>query len=142
MSITDVRVQVPPRAPNPTGRDSGGSPRGFNFIRYARVVELADSLDSGSSVHYGRAGSSPASRTRKDSRKTVSLVGEAGLDLHFRHWRKLWFGSVKLSPATVHRTVAFSSVQVPSSTYKRKDTQKRVFLFLVGEAGLEPARPQ
>ena len=31
---------------------------------YARVVELADSLDSGSSVHYGRAGSSPASRTK------------------------------------------------------------------------------
>ena len=30
---------------------------------YARVVELADSLDSGSSVHYARAGSSPASRT-------------------------------------------------------------------------------
>ena len=30
---------------------------------YARVVELADSLDSGSSVHSGRAGSSPASRT-------------------------------------------------------------------------------
>ena len=30
---------------------------------YARVVELADSLDSGSSAHYGRAGSSPASRT-------------------------------------------------------------------------------
>ncbi len=32
--------------------------------RYARVVELADSLDSGSSVHYARAGSSPASRTK------------------------------------------------------------------------------
>ena len=32
---------------------------------YARVVELADSLDSGSSAHYGRAGSSPASRTMK-----------------------------------------------------------------------------
>ena len=30
----------------------------------ARVVELADSLDSGSSVHYARAGSSPASRTK------------------------------------------------------------------------------
>ena len=27
-------------------------------------MELADSLDSGSSVHYGRAGSSPASRTK------------------------------------------------------------------------------
>ena len=34
-------------------------------LLYARVVELADSLDSGSSVHYGRAGSSPASRTKK-----------------------------------------------------------------------------
>ena len=33
---------------------------------YARVVELADSLDSGSSVHDGRAGSSPASRTKKE----------------------------------------------------------------------------
>ena len=34
---------------------------------YARVVELADSLDSGSSVLYGRAGSSPASRTKKET---------------------------------------------------------------------------
>ena len=33
-------------------------------VKYARVVELADSLDSGSSVHYARAGSSPASRTK------------------------------------------------------------------------------
>ena len=33
--------------------------------RDARVVELADSLDSGSSAHSGRAGSSPASRTIK-----------------------------------------------------------------------------
>ena len=47
----DVRVQVPPSAPS------------FLKIEYARVVELADSLDSGSSAHYGRAGSSPASRT-------------------------------------------------------------------------------
>ena len=29
------------------------------------MVELVDSLDSGSSVHCGRAGSSPASPTRK-----------------------------------------------------------------------------
>ena len=43
-------------------------PHHFSFLRrllYARVVELADSLDSGSSVHYARAGSSPASRTRQ-----------------------------------------------------------------------------
>ena len=39
----------------------------FLKIKYARVVELADSLDSGSSVHYGRAGSSPASRTKSDT---------------------------------------------------------------------------
>ena len=35
----------------------------ITLVRDARVVELADSLDSGSSVHYARAGSSPASRT-------------------------------------------------------------------------------
>ncbi len=35
----------------------------LNSAEHARVVELADSLDSGSSVHYARAGSSPASRT-------------------------------------------------------------------------------
>ena len=33
----------------------------------ARVVELVDSLDSGSSVHSGRAGSTPASRTMKET---------------------------------------------------------------------------
>ena len=37
----------------------------ITLVRDARVVELADSLDSGSSVHYARAGSSPASRTKK-----------------------------------------------------------------------------
>ena len=35
------------------------------LTQYGRVVELVDSLDSGSSVHCGRAGSSPASPTRK-----------------------------------------------------------------------------
>ena len=35
------------------------------LTRYGRVVELVDSLDSGSSVHYGRAGSSPASPTKR-----------------------------------------------------------------------------
>ena len=34
---------------------------------YGRVVELVDSLDSGSSVHCGRAGSSPASPTKSAS---------------------------------------------------------------------------
>ena len=42
-------------------------------IKDARVVELADSLDSGSSVHYGRAGSSPASRTKQKDRKSLDF---------------------------------------------------------------------
>ena len=55
--------------------------RAFSVCRqYARVVELADSLDSGSSVHYARAGSSPASRTKKkDTTFVVSFfLGFAG----------------------------------------------------------------
>ena len=36
-------------------------------LRNARVVELVDSLDSGSSVHSGRAGSTPASRTKENA---------------------------------------------------------------------------
>ena len=59
----DVRVQVPPSAPS------------FLKIEYARVVELADSLDSGSSAHYGRAGSSPASRTIEKPLKTGRFQG-------------------------------------------------------------------
>ena len=62
---TVVRVQVPSLAPPVFSGDCS---------RYARVVELADSLDSGSSVHYGRAGSSPASRTKKkDTTYVVSF---------------------------------------------------------------------
>ena len=38
----------------------------WKALHHARVVELADSLDSGSSVLYGRAGSSPASRTTSE----------------------------------------------------------------------------
>ena len=34
-------------------------------MKYARVVELVDSLDSGSSAHSGRGGSTPPSRTRE-----------------------------------------------------------------------------
>ena len=53
---------------NPQGcvnisESSGGRPAAKRK-RSGRVVELVDSLDSGSSVHYGRAGSSPASPTR------------------------------------------------------------------------------
>ena len=68
---TDVRVQVPSLAPFP-----------FRIPQYnrrcARVVELADSLDSGSSVLYGRAGSSPASRTSSEIPLTAPLPAPKG----------------------------------------------------------------
>ena len=52
---------------NRTSRDSIGKRSGMTAkMKNARVVELADSLDSGSSVHYARAGSSPASRTTSE----------------------------------------------------------------------------
>ena len=43
-------------------------------MKYARVVELVDSLDSGSNVHFGRAGSSPASRTISSIHKGVDFM--------------------------------------------------------------------
>ena len=44
-------------------------------MSHARVVELADSLDSGSSVQYARAGSSPASRTKVKPPGTTVVPG-------------------------------------------------------------------
>ena len=41
---------------------------GDPISEYARVVELVDSLDSGSGAHSGHAGSSPASRTKQKER--------------------------------------------------------------------------
>ena len=49
--------------------------------KYARVVELVDSLDSGSSVHCGRAGSSPASRTKE----TVERLSLFSLSKNFQY---------------------------------------------------------
>ena len=46
-----------------TRNDSDAIITKHSKFKCARVVELADSLDSGSSVHFGRAGSTPASRT-------------------------------------------------------------------------------
>ena len=42
--------------------------------KYARVVELVDSLDSGSSAHSGRGGSTPPSRTMKSTENGMFSV--------------------------------------------------------------------
>ena len=47
---------------------------------YGRVVELVDSLDSGSSVHCGRAGSSPASPTKNKKDIQVDVLFIFDLD--------------------------------------------------------------
>ena len=57
------------------------SAEAHNIIKYARVVELVDSLDSGSSVHCGRAGSSPASPTKE-------TVERLSLFFVSRYWLK------------------------------------------------------
>ena len=53
------------------------------LTHYGRVVELVDSLDSGSSVHYGRAGASPASPTKKEADAFASasfFMSEVGFE--------------------------------------------------------------
>ncbi len=57
------------------GLTFGGDMTIITLVRDARVVELADSLDSGSSVHYARAGSSPASRTNRKTLEAARLRG-------------------------------------------------------------------
>ena len=49
------------------------------------MVELADSLDSGSSAHYGRAGSSPASRTRSSVLTACGRLWEHSLFIQRVH---------------------------------------------------------
>ena len=74
----------------------------------ARVVELADSLDSGSSVQYARAGSSPASRTMKGWQKRCQpffLSIHAGLRAFGQKIRKTvlpWMSRAK-SPVKPHK---------------------------------------
>ena len=62
-----------------------GSAEGNPADTYGRVVELVDSLDSGSSVHCGRAGSSPASPTRKDGFERNRLFSFLKF---YNDWRK------------------------------------------------------
>ena len=52
---------------------------------------MADSLDSGSSAHYGRAGSSPASRTKKERHPHGCL---SFLELHFCYAKVVACGRV------------------------------------------------
>ena len=66
-----------------------GSAEGNPASEYGRVVELVDSLDSGSSVHCGRAGSSPASPTKKAIAKAIAffLISEIECDAMKRSLR-------------------------------------------------------
>ena len=54
------------------------------------MVELVDSLDSGSSVHCGRAGSSPASPTKNRSTSSGVLLFFDVRDLKGRHQSLDW----------------------------------------------------
>ena len=109
----DVWVQVPSLAP-------ASLPRQKRRI-YARVVELADSLDSGSSVHYARAGSSPASRTT------------SFLQLH-KHARVVELADSLDSGSSVHYARAGSSPAsrtIKETSFVYQD--KRGFFLLSGQ---------
>ena len=70
------------------------------------------------------------------------MVAEAGLDLHFRPWRKYQLQPVfELVAADVHWTSASKSVRV--LLHSKKEKKKVIPLgmtlpFLVAEGGLEP----
>ena len=72
---------------------------------YARVVELADSLDSGSSAHYGRAGSSPASRTTSFPQKLHPCARVVELADSLDSGSSAHYGRAGSSPAS--RTTSF-----------------------------------
>ena len=90
------------------------------------MVELVDSLDSGSSVHCGRAGSSPASPT-KEIHASVSLfsfckffpLAKNPVDIFVFSMYNKWAVNASVAQLVVHLTrnekVACSS-QVTSST--------------------------
>ena len=68
--------------------------------RDARVVELADSLDSGSSAHSGRAGSSPASRTKQRAQSKdfgAFFFSACGTDIERNH--QTLYKELHLSPS-------------------------------------------
>ena len=108
---------------------------------YARVVELADSLDSGSSVHYGRAGSSPASRTmfhRRAPFRWNTPRGFQGSTTSYRYARVVELADSLDSGSSVHYGRAGSS---PASRTKKKDTLSACLSFWVLRAvGPTPLR--
>ena len=68
---------------------------------------MADSLDSGSSVHYGRAGSSPASRTRNPPE--FSPGAPCGIEVHIVCARVVELADSLDSGSSVHYGRAGSS---------------------------------
>ncbi len=123
--------------------------RGNKFIGfYARVVELADSIDSGSSVQYARAGSSPASRT--SSSQAICRLRRA-FSFHCKAHRAL----ILLLLASKPNPLRWASVwgrrfaavlsdleKISILTAPSKRTRRRSCPFLVDAAGRLPYGPR
>ena len=144
MSFTDVRVQVPPRAPKFPPAFPVGPLWGLTSYLYARVVELADSLDSGSSVLYGRAGSSPASRTKKKDRllpvfllacgvKNLPFTGApARIQRSSSRGERSRSGAAELSPSSGSEKCAACGDAVPPHAPKKRDIRRMSLFFAYG----------
>ena len=110
---------------------------------------MADSLDSGSSAHYGRAGSSPASRTKKERHPHGCL---SFLVQHFcyakvvacgRVTEREWGNPSKVPPSH-SPSLRWAGVQTTKhvGSHKRKETSERMSLFFwCGDFAARKPRP-
>ena len=111
---------------------------------------MADSLDSGSSAHYGRAGSSPASRTKKERHPHGCL---SFLVQHFcyakvvacgRVTEREWGNPSKVPPPHTPPSLRWAGVQTTKhvGSHKRKETSERMSLFFwCGDFAARKTRP-
>ena len=112
---------------------------GNGHLLYARVVELADSLDSGSSVHSGRAGSTPASRTGKNNLCLPDKGCFFGEVDPFRDLRNMLYSTAASPRSKIDRRIRefrqirsiVHRVDVGSGPYDRRfdRTQPQIFRF-------------
>ena len=88
--------------------------------RFARVVELVDSLDSGSSAQYGRGGSSPPPRTTKTTSSRHMLlhfVSLAFLICETNFCSAGFYSSIFSASVTIYSSIFSALMQRYSSTF-------------------------
>ena len=92
---------------------------------------MADSLDSGSSAHYGRAGSSPASRTIEKSLNALCFQGFfLFIDLVLALWLALFLRQTLDEPLHTVSAIAFHLFCYMTIDIQRKSCGMMTKIFL------------